>query len=351
MYQGTRQRRPIRSWTCRNAGRSLPILAVLNVVFFPGSAHAQTAVAEALFNDGRALMEAGDLAQACPKLAESHRLDPAFGTLLNLGLCYRKAGKTASAWVAYKDATALARRDNRPERVAYAENMVAEIEPTLSYLTVRVHADSRIEGLIVHVNGLELAAGAWGTAIPTDPGKLSVRATATGRKTWESEVSLGPNGDRYTVVVPLLDLLPVENSDNVGMEKKMVESGDSNPLGSDVGMESSDSRRTVGYALGGTGLVALGLGSYFGIKALSRWSDRNEHCTDAGCDDEAVTYGADANRYGNVANIGIGLGLVGVGVGTYLLLTSPTKQQGQAGVRVEPVIARESACVSVGGAW
>ena len=62
------------------------------------------ALSEALFREGKTLLQEGKFDQACPKLAESHRLDPAGGTLVTLGLCYEGAGKTASAWVVFGDA-------------------------------------------------------------------------------------------------------------------------------------------------------------------------------------------------------------------------------------------------------
>ena len=55
------------------------------------------AAAEALFDQGVRLMKQNNFAEACPKLEESDRIDPAVGTLLYLGECYERVGKTASA--------------------------------------------------------------------------------------------------------------------------------------------------------------------------------------------------------------------------------------------------------------
>ena len=80
------------------AGTSVALLLVVA----PARAQAPTSTdkvaAEALFEEGRRLVAAGSFVDACPKFADSQRLDPSPGTLLNLASCYEKLGRSATAW-------------------------------------------------------------------------------------------------------------------------------------------------------------------------------------------------------------------------------------------------------------
>src|SRR5580700_11230615 len=78
-------------------------------------AQAELGKADALFNAGRSLLEAGEYSDACPKFAESQKLAPGLGVTLYLADCYERLGRTASALAEFRRAVtiALARGDAR----------------------------------------------------------------------------------------------------------------------------------------------------------------------------------------------------------------------------------------------
>jgi len=163
------------------------------------------ALAEALFQQGKQLLERGDAHAACPKLAESLRLDRATGTLLALAMCHEVEGRLASAWAEYLEVIARAKKDGRADREEAARQWAQKLEARLSTLSVAVPAAvAEIPGLRVRRDSVALDAPAWSTAVPVDPGPHVVVATAPGRETWTTTVVVAGAAERRTVSVPLL---------------------------------------------------------------------------------------------------------------------------------------------------
>src|ERR1051325_3142120 len=99
--------------------RTVSLLVAGLCATLAGVAHADprdAAAAEALFDEGKALYAKGDYQAACPKLAESYRLDPGTGALFALALCHERAGKPASAWVEFMEAAGRANTEHNAER-------------------------------------------------------------------------------------------------------------------------------------------------------------------------------------------------------------------------------------------
>ena len=94
-----------------------------------GASDADTARAAALFEQGRESFVAGNLVDACPKLAESYRLDPATGTLMALARCHEQEGKVALAWAELEEALQRARQEGRVDREKYVKERMEVLRP------------------------------------------------------------------------------------------------------------------------------------------------------------------------------------------------------------------------------
>ena len=124
--------------------------------------------ADALFRQGRAAVKRGDYQTACPKFAESFRLDPAAGTALNLAQCEDKIGMFASAAQHYHETLDLLAPGD--PRIAVAKAGLASAKKRAPKLTVRL-PDGAPPGTVVLRDGVELGDVSIGTALPIDPGE------------------------------------------------------------------------------------------------------------------------------------------------------------------------------------
>ncbi len=149
------------------------------------TAHAQgaddKAIAETLFSQGKALLNQGKYDEACPKLAESLRLDTGIGTMMYLAECYERSGKLASAWAQWREAQESSKRAG-DAREKLTKGRAEQLEPRLSRVSISVSPDADVPGLSVTRDGHEIGRAAWGVEAPIDAGKHVFRATAPDRE-------------------------------------------------------------------------------------------------------------------------------------------------------------------------
>jgi len=170
-----------------------PRIFFFSLLFAISNASAQggdRVAAEVLFQKGRAAMDRGEYESACASFRESHRLDAAVGTMMNLAACEEKQGLLASSWEHWQHALKALSPNDR--RLPYVEERIAELEADLPHLTIVVQAPipERIE---LERDGKLLGRVAWGVAIPVDPGVHEVIVRSLGHlpRTYRIEVSKG----------------------------------------------------------------------------------------------------------------------------------------------------------------
>ena len=144
--------------------------------------------AESLFNEAKTLMAAGKHAEACPKLEQSQSLDRALGTLLNLADCYEKLGRTASAYRAFTEATAWAKKSGERKREEVAADRAKALEKSLARLEIVVPPATVVAGLEIRRNNVVVQRDEWGTPIVVDPGNYVIASTAPGFRSREIHV-------------------------------------------------------------------------------------------------------------------------------------------------------------------
>jgi hypothetical protein len=289
-----------------------------------------TALAETLYQQGRALMDQKKYDDACLKFAESHRLEPATGTLLNLASCNEARGKLATAWAQYNDAVIAARRDNREDRVQFARERIAAIEPKLARVTITVPEEAEVAGLEVRFDGVVLGKAAWGVPAPTDTGKHTIEAVAPRKKPWSVSLQLG-DSEQKTLQIPVLVDAPPDQSETADETtfKPVVTPPTHDRVETDRPVPSG-----VWIAGGATVLLAIGTG----VSGVLYLDKRNAY-EDANSDPSSTVGkredARDEARTWGVMNGVLGIAtLVGAAATGYLYVTRPEVKK--TSVRVTP---------------
>lgn len=319
----------------------------LLVVIEPAIAQEATdaSTAEVLFNDGRKLMGEHKFDEACPKLQESLRLDPGIGVALYLGECYVHAGKTASAWGAFREAAALAKRAKDP-REKVAQSRAAAIEPSLFKLTIVVPPAARVRDLAITRDGVSMTEALWGTAFPVDPGNHTIVATAPGRTEWTKSVTALMEGGGMVIEIPVLDGGGGGGASVVTPPPPPPRPPEPPPPRASRG---GGTQRVIGLGLVGLGLVGVGIGSIFGFRAMSKSDDLEGHCNGTRCDSpQAVSDRESARSSATVATIAFVAGGALAAGGAVLFFTASSETRPTTGARTVKLVAAPSALLLSG---
>jgi hypothetical protein len=320
------------------ASSALPALADVPAT---GSAE-KKAAAQALFDEARKLTSAGKFAEACPKFSESERLDPTMGTKFYLADCLEHIGRLASAWTYYVEVTDAARAAGLKERARFARSRAEALEPKLAKLVVVVSAQApRESGLEVKRDGLMLGEAMWGTSIPVDLGVHVVSASAPGKVPWETRVELKGPGQEITVEVPPLAAVPAPPLPPPPLPPPPPPPSPppSPAKPAPLPPAGPSGQRIAGFVVGAAGIAGIGVGAFFGVRAMNKRNDSNAngHCdAQSFCDDAGLALRREAITSATIATVGFIAGGVALAGGGLLLLTAPSSGRTAARVSIGP---------------
>lgn len=285
-------------------------------------------IAEVLFRDGRELLAQDDLEHACPKLAESFRLDPATGTLLALALCHERSGKLASAWAEYADAASRSKKEERQDRASAAHAKVVALEDKLSSLTIEFEGGPPARGVVVRRNGAVIPTAWLGTAVPVDGGTIAIEVSGPRHQTWKASVWIESTGDRRVVTIPAswakAGRAPAgapaaiataagasTDAPHASPDTETVDPEAHVPINAPPAPHHPlTGWQVAGLVTGAVGVVALGVGGVFGALAISKDNDSKNYCLNGGdlCTPAGKSERQDAVNSGNISTTTIAIG-------------------------------------------
>ena len=311
----------------RATSLALSLTAASIGAFAPSRAIAQSneAIAESLFHEGKKLYAEKRYAEACQKLDQSHRADPAGGTVLLLAMCYERQGRTSSAWAKYSEALALARRDGRSDREQRSKEAMDALEPELTYLTVSLEPEAKALTNMEFVLDGAAIPFLVDAKVPVDPGEHELTVRAKGCEPWSHKVSATDKGSTVIVTVPGLKPAAPEPIAQEPLPPLPAKPEPPPLVSQPPALEpKSNATRTVAYVIGGAGVIAAGFGGYFAWHAKSLDNKANNLCPDATCNDhQAVAWSQDANGSARTATWFVGAGAAAMATaGAMLILGS-----------------------------
>jgi tetratricopeptide (TPR) repeat protein len=261
--------------------------------------------ADALFREGRTLLQSGDSAGACSKFAKSQQLDPAPGTAVNLGDCSAKLGKLVEASKAYHAALELFPAGD--SRIEPTQQALADVEKRIARLKIRLDPNAP-SGTIVKQDGNRLTIENESIELVLDPGAHELVVSAPGHA--DSKISLKlAEGERRSATL------------KVGAPVSPPDRGSNGPSAPDTLPSTGSSSRTAALVVGAAGIVVGALGAVAFIQAHSAKDDSDAAHLRGDGDEGSKKYDS-AKRWQTIGVVAFAVGGGALATGSVLWFTA-----------------------------
>ena len=272
-----------------------------------GQTPSNKSAASTLFRQGRAAFDKGDYAEACPKFAESLRLEPAPGTLLNLAVCEERVGKLVSARQHLTDLLPQL----HDERLPFARDLLAKVDKRVCRLTLTRGPGAPTETQVKDEHD--------GKVLPLeqelilDPGDYDLSIMAPGRPSDRLRFTLAEGQTETRVITPPAAVLPDKTTS----------------IAPTPSSEGPSLGRTLGFVAGGVGVAGFGVAAVTGVVLLNKQSEVKKACPNKQCPTETelnLVRDAQKTPLLPLNTVSWIVGIAGLSAGAVLVLTSRTKK-------------------------
>lgn len=290
-----------RLWSCALCASSALMFLV------PWSVSAQlspSAASDAMFRAGKQHLAAQDYAQACPLFAESHRLEPATGTLLALAMCHERAGMLDDAQRAYHEVLMRSQREGRVDRVNAAREKIGELAQLIAMRDATRAAEQPAAQQPPAESPVSVPEPESSVA-PSAREPIAVASAETPAPDTSPALAVAPRPTRAT---PAPRRARIEVSSAPSTRTRHSD---------DDGVSLMKISAIASMGLGGVGLVIAGV---FTAQAVADNNAAQEHCNGDLCNPTGWKHRVDARAAGTHATIAGALGAAAVATGLVLYL-------------------------------
>lgn len=300
----------MRQFTCTS------VVALLFCSASPAAAE-DSETADSLFKTAIPLMEAKDFEAACPKLAESLRLDRKPGKLHALAICEKERGRWATALMRIDEFLWLVNHMPDDAKLKYADKITdltaerSKLEPQIPRLTMKLPANVAPD-VVVTLDAEPMNADQLNKEIFLDPGTHVVTTQVPGGMTKIVRVHL-LRGDKRDL---RLEVPPP----SFALEHRA---------------KANSTKRGAGIAFG-IGGAFLVVGAVFTGIMVDNSARAKANCDPNGmCTDTGIAAIRAVHENVPIVTVGLVGGFMGLGLGTLYLVTapkSPAPQKAESGL-------------------
>lgn len=245
----------------------------------------------------------------------------AFFALRRYAEAKRVADEVVALPVGGTEADALTRARNEAKKIS------SESAPHIATLRVVVKGAPPGSSAEILLDGKSVSAQELKNGFAVDAGKHAINVDAGDAK-GSAEASLEA-GEQKSVTVTLVP------------GKKQEASPKAAPAG-------KSSKRTLGFVIGGIGVVGLATAGVTGVMLLSRDQKIKDNCPNKECNPKGRDLIDGGKPLITVNAVAWGVGVVGVGVGAYLIFTSNSSGETPTQTAIAPTLLPGGAGLGIG---
>jgi serine/threonine-protein kinase len=319
------------------------------LVCIASEARAQPGDPDSLIKSGLELRRQHRDAEALDAFRRAYAAIPTPRALAQIAFAEQALGNWVEAEADLQKAVAMRDDPWIARNVTLLQRGLATIQEHLG--SIEIAAD--VSPADVWINGVDLGTHPLPDKLRVEAGSVDIEVRAPGYEAARRLTTVEPGGTGHESIhlVPLA--MPASEPPAPSAAAAPAPRATPTPASPEPPPHRDAAMRNASFAWLGAGVVALGLGTYFGVRTLSAKNDRDSVCSASTCGFSGFEYDHEARALALDSTAWFTAGIVATAVGVTLVWVSRSgTHPAQSGVvRVGPFVGVDRAGAQFGGSW